>query len=430
MYKKTYLSFLILLIVSVAFDGLYWNFIIRIRAEYIIILAIYPLVITSLILNPIKFKYVINVLLLSAPFFLASLISLIFSEEYEYPIKSIFSYITYTSILIFFVLYIRNYYYLRKILNVWMSIGVLMSILAVGQVLGYIFLNEDILLNFLTKNLHSDINIPMDPTFRARAFFGDPNTFAAFLLCSYPFLFSKIIHKYIFFGKIQYIQLTFLFIMFAAILLTASKSGILGIFASTFAIFFIQPWTKNSAVKKIRLCKFMLLNIALLCSLFLNDFIFTAVSNRLYYFNDFSDGNGHRLELARIAYEIWLDNPILGVGMNNFQIFYSRDYGGEMGWGVHSHWIQLLSDLGIIGLLTGLVFQIYLLRYSLHIIKYEKIIPFLGVGAFGGIIGLITSNIAYATISFSYVSVFYGFILATYFLLRSQPPIKLKVIND
>ena len=55
-----------------------------------------------------------------------------------------------------------------------------------------------------------------------------------------------------------------------------------------------------------------------------------------------------RIELMQQAFNVWLDNPILGVGLNNFSLV--QTVGGR-GYYAHNNFLELLADVGIIGFL-------------------------------------------------------------------------------
>ncbi len=59
-----------------------------------------------------------------------------------------------------------------------------------------------------------------------------------------------------------------------------------------------------------------------------------------------SDDN--RVELIKQAFDLWLDNPIIGCGLNNFSVY--QTIGGE-GYYAHNNFLELLADVGIIGFL-------------------------------------------------------------------------------
>ena len=77
------------------------------------------------------------------------------------------------------------------------------------------------------------------------------------------------------------------------------------------------------------------------------------------------DGGTGRTELWRVAYRVWEDNPVIGVGLNNYAEV-ARSYArksGPLEFGelvaerrilVHNGYLQLLSEAGVIGLLLFL----------------------------------------------------------------------------
>ncbi|MCD6468891.1 MAG: O-antigen ligase family protein [Thermoplasmata archaeon] len=66
--------------------------------------------------------------------------------------------------------------------------------------------------------------------------------------------------------------------------------------------------------------------------------------------------NSFNIRFARIimGLRVWLDHPLLGVGLNNYS-FYGIEYGGVQFWTTDSFWVQSLAEGGIL-FLGALVF--------------------------------------------------------------------------
>lgn len=88
------------------------------------------------------------------------------------------------------------------------------------------------------------------------------------------------------------------------------------------------------------------------------------------------EGTGKdRIELWKVAWRAYLDNPILGVGQGNIPLVmekYQFDAAGESYWkrglwgrAIHSVYFTLLPELGLVGLiLVGLMFKDLVLKYK------------------------------------------------------------------
>jgi len=92
-----------------------------------------------------------------------------------------------------------------------------------------------------------------------------------------------------------------------------------------------------------------------------------------------------RIELWKVGWKMFLDNPLLGVGQGNMPYRlgeYQYDREGQSFWGreittrtVHSIYVQVLTELGIIGILIwGLIIKNILFK-SRYVIRVNKEMP-------------------------------------------------------
>jgi O-antigen ligase len=90
----------------------------------------------------------------------------------------------------------------------------------------------------------------------------------------------------------------------------------------------------------------------------------SAISARL--FGDDKGSAESRIPLMKLAYRIIKDNPVLGVGVNNFTVAMGRYLTPEFRHGflyaVHNKYLLVLSETGIVGLLAFLAFLLDALR--------------------------------------------------------------------
>ena len=68
-----------------------------------------------------------------------------------------------------------------------------------------------------------------------------------------------------------------------------------------------------------------------------------------------------RLYFAGLAYEQWLESPLVGTGARTFSYMAVRNWGGSQGWNwlgrpemVHNDYLQTLAEYGAVGLLVAL----------------------------------------------------------------------------
>jgi putative inorganic carbon (HCO3(-)) transporter len=103
----------------------------------------------------------------------------------------------------------------------------------------------------------------------------------------------------------------------------------------------------------------IILILAMLCLPFLS-----AISARL--FDDDKGSAQSRIPLMKLAFRIIEDNPLLGVGANNFTVVMDRYLTSDFreGWlfAVHNKYLLVLSETGIVGLLAFVAFLLDALR--------------------------------------------------------------------
>lgn len=147
---------------------------------------------------------------------------------------------------------------------------------------------------------------------------------------------------------------------------TGSRKGfILGI---VFLFMFFLPYFKNT--KKIIYGTIILLMFAVGFNFLLENEEFAEQLGFVYErFEDAQDtveGTGYegsadiRLFFIKEGFETWKNNPVLGIGLNNFSFYY--------GTYTHNNFIEMLANLGIIGLI--LYYLIYLFCF-LNVIKIK-----------------------------------------------------------
>lgn len=161
-------------------------------------------------------------------------------------------------------------------------------------------------------------------------------------------------------------------IVVAAIVATASRGGFLGLIA---VIFGIILFSKN----RIRNC-------ALIIFLGLGAFLLIPDSYKkeIQSISDTQDSTRNdRLHSWEMGWDMFLDNPILGVGTNNYpwnvHIYemHSKDFdSGSMrmhgGRAAHSLYFTLIPELGLAGTIVYMCLIYLMCKKLFHIMKFEK----------------------------------------------------------
>ena len=194
---------------------------------------------------------------------------------------------------------------------------------------------------------------------------GSINIFAANMATKIPFLLFGIFT----FSKFKkWLSIITLFLAALLILLTASRASFLGL--SLEVIVFIILLFKIDLIKKVRFKLIATIIIPLLLSYFTANQImakskeaterFQSVGSRVEQITDVNEGSSAaiRLDLWRNAVEIAKNNPILGIGIGNWQIEsipYEKYTADELYYSIHTHndFLEIASETGV---LNGVIF--------------------------------------------------------------------------
>jgi O-antigen ligase len=116
-------------------------------------------------------------------------------------------------------------------------------------------------------------------------------------------------------------------------------------------------------------------------------------------------------ELARLAIQLWENNPILGVGFGNF----GSSLGGVENALSHSAFLSFLAETGLVGLFVNLLLIIFLSYISYRSIRKYDDNSFwfaVQVGILVGFVGTISGNITYHYYNQPYIWFLMGLITA------------------
>ena len=193
----------------------------------------------------------------------------------------------------------------------------------------------------------------------------DPNNHAAFLLIgiaiSLYFLLEE--KEYTIFG------LAVIFVNVYAIFLTASRSGLVGIFAVTFIEIFIK--TRGMKVTKKLLIILAVVVASVLMMALANQFLSVESYERLFVFSEYGDGS------KRIF--LW-ENTLMMIE-NVFDLLFGVGWGSYFGYNdvyksVHNTFLSIMTDTGLIGLI------IFMIPIGISCLKMTKKRDIVSVGVF------------------------------------------------
>jgi O-antigen ligase len=181
--------------------------------------------------------------------------------------------------------------------------------------------------------------------------------------------------------------------MAIAVFLTGSRGGMIGLFAAITAVAFLTLDTsgiKRDAARSTFLR--MAAGVGLL--IFAGaTVVFIGGTDPLLRSTGIEGGTGDlasgRIEFWKTAIKIFLDHPIIGVGLDAFGVAYSK-YDVSSGLfrveQAHNDYLQIMADGGIIGLACVLIFLVLFARKSLRTIQSaaDRFRRGAAVGAFAG----------------------------------------------
>lgn len=180
------------------------------------------------------------------------------------------------------------------------------------------------------------------------------------IMCCY-YKFTKIKHKK---------ELFLMLLLLLFLVLTKSRSSIV---ECIIGIFLINIFTKQKNIARLKNLIFG--SIAFIIILFLLvkiPFLYNIVGYRLtglysiFGRVDVSDSSTlTRINFVKIGFNIFLSSPLIGVGMNNFSYIAYNKYSTWAQVYSHNNFIEILSDLGIVG---------FFLYYYLYFVAFKKLL--------------------------------------------------------
>jgi len=248
---------------------------------------------------------------------------------------------------------------LERILAAFLLATIGLALVAFAQRIGGVFQWRDIL-------IQSD-----DYSYRANAVFADPNNLARFLAITISLAAGLILAT----GPRRltvHLAAPAIVLGLPAIVLTASRSGWLGLLIAGFLVVMFSPihrytkWRLSGAA-------FVGLGAALLL-LFLQG---GTDAERVKSLTSGVEVLGQRSFLIRGGWEMWKDNPLLGVGSGNYQNTLVVSYLWTLpAWAKttlsHTSFISILAELGLVGL--G-IFSLFAFRLFLTCVRSYHATP-------------------------------------------------------
>lgn len=226
---------------------------------------------------------------------------------------------------------------LERIVAAFFVAAAVLSVVAIAQRLLGVF-------NWRAILVQSD-----DYSYRSNAFFADPNNLARFLAIAMSLAAGMILAT----GPRRltlYLAVPMLVVAVPAIVTTASRSGWLGFLLASFLVVMMAPIRRYT--------KLRLTVLAFGGLFFLLGLVFMQGGTDAERVKSLTSGVevlGQRSFLIRGGWEMWKDNPLVGVGSGNYQRTLVVSYLWTLPWWAkttlsHTSFISILAELGLVGL--------------------------------------------------------------------------------
>lgn len=258
------------------------------------------------------------------------------------------------------------------------------------------------------------VNIGGIDYFRAISVFPDPHTFALYLGLLMPIAFCFFMYK-----KTNKIFAFFtLLIMFLAFLLTFSRGGYLG-----FLVFFVVTLLLYFGLFKKRINKNTLFTISAVIIALGLIFSGTVFGERLSSSFSMSDiSNSGRINIWKVSVEVFKENPLLGAGLGSLPLFFQPSLSIKSPINAHNTYLDIASELGIIGLMLFLAIFFYAFNTLLRNIRMQKEISYLSLGLLGSFVWFLTHSFFETSLFSVPVLTSLLFLIAVAITLETQSP--------
>ncbi len=244
-----------------------------------------------------------------------------------------------------------------NILKIFTLGGLIQSLIALGQYvyqssLGLRYLGESVIASNLPGV--AKIDLSGGKVMRSYGTFAHPNILACFLLLAlYSAVYLSLKHKSIYLFSLPIISLGLILTFSRAVLLLGSVSLI---------ILFVHNYLKIKNKKNLKPILVLFISLAIFSLIFLpyltNRFSIQkeeqAVSLRVFY--------------DKASYQIVKTSPFAGIGLENFIVKLKAMYPDLENWQyqpVHNIYLLIISEVGILGLFSFILFLIFLFRANL-----------------------------------------------------------------
>jgi len=275
---------------------------------------------------------------------------------------------------------------------------------------------------FLSNNLRQVFTRP-------RSTLGTSNILAGYLLTPLLMLIS-ISFYYFNRKKLFYLILIFISLIFYSYLHTFSRAGLGGLFISLIFFTFLN---KNILFNKKILKTLFFITLTLIIFGTLVSFPFKNVLGRIFEpsgifittgdEHNFTSSTYAHQTLAKCAINMFLSNPLLGVGYNNYGTAFAIMFDPSMYYMVaHSQYLGILAETGLLGILINLLIFYKIIKYTYKtiLITENTFLKYILKGLLSAYIGILASNIVGEFYNYQFVWFFIGLMMSANIIARNN----------
>jgi tetratricopeptide (TPR) repeat protein len=236
--------------------------------------------------------------------------------------------------------------------------------------------------------------VPAD-TQRIASFFGNPNFFATYLVATLPLLLVRSLKST---TKRKFLAGITLGLALACLIFTATRSAWIGFgFSFLFLVFLIHATKVVRLNFKVLFPLFMVFS-AIFLIIILNQ---NMIIGRISAMWPPSGSAFQRLHIWEVTISMIKASPIFGTGLGTFQIVFPKfrypDFNLDVPIGnllhAHNEYLEIWSEMGLIGLGVFLWLMISFLHYAFKMLKNEKEKGLLVAGLVSGIVGVLIDSL-------------------------------------
>jgi O-antigen ligase len=317
----------------------------------------------------------------------------------------------------------------------FLAVGVIGSLYGIYQIVGFI-LGFPTQLPFIENLSHHQYYFTGLTAFklggvwfpRINSTFNDPALIGGYVVMSLMILISLFGRRYVrhdlnFKHKLGY--LSFSFVLLSCVILTFSRSSWIGA-CFGFAVLSYYLF-KNSRTRKPLVVLLLFFSLVITWAIVFYSPFWDATIGRVMQAFDPTDisTSGH-LKWLNVAIQAWSNNPILGVGLNNFAEYYAVNFQETNKAMTHSAYFSFLAETGIIGLILEMTFIFLIIRHLLLAISITRKsgdtnFYFLLVGILAAYVAMLGTNITYHFYTQFYVWFFNALAVAASTLVIKNP---------